>query len=587
MLCYILLAEIAFQFLLKTWSEVLEIVLFVGILAAFLVSKLAVEGPRGLMRILVGTWTQRLAALFVLALMSSFLWGDHSSRSIFALLRLPTYLVIIAMVADAVREEKRIPSFSWIILGGIAFIFMLTLAEYYFGSDLLGLKCADVERCMTWKEEGWHWNGLLATQQMPDPFYGRENLRATVMAEAYGISRLALFAILAYALGLGLMVASRRWASKLIAGSLLTIIVFGVFASGSRSATLAIPIVFASFITLSAVSLPRTMVPLTVSGIAVLAGAFLMLLVLPTGTTAFDRILGRHTDRFEWDFADYASIDAPPGVKIVGAGIRNEDVAIIAYLIDDRRHRDDDDPVQDWRWQRGQARSDDAAGPDSDDAAEPGDDTESVYYARPDNDTWTEVEGALDRRYALTGHDIGKFLRGYTFYEKNGDTYLAVTPAIGPIRGLSARLRLDEWRFRNWKLALELFADNPLGGSGYRTFQPEARARFPDTKTIGVHSGYLKILSESGLLGALPLLAVLACAAWMMWRFAPGASAEATLWRNAFLSAFATMLVVDLIDTHSSDRYYWIVLSFAAVAEIWRRQNRVRTAGETATSCKP
>ena len=103
-LVYVLAAQAAFQFLLKTWSEVLEIALFVAIVAAFLALKFAADGPRGLLSIATGTWTQRLAALFLVCLMVTFIWGDHSVRSALALLRLPTYLVIIAMVVDGMRR---------------------------------------------------------------------------------------------------------------------------------------------------------------------------------------------------------------------------------------------------------------------------------------------------------------------------------------------------------------------------------------------------------------------------------------------------------------------------------------------------
>ncbi len=564
MLSYVLLIEITFQFLLKTWSEVLEIVLFVAILAVFLALKLAAEGPKGVLHILTGTWTQRLAAVFVLALMLSFLWGDHSTRSILALIRLPTYLVIIAMVVDAVREEKRIPSFAWTILGGSAIIFTLVLVEFYFGSDAVGLKCADVEKCMTYKPEGWHWEGLLDSSVDVEEFSeSRGSLEATVIADAYGISRLGMFAILAYVLGIGLIITSRRWPSRLIAVGLLTIIIFGAFVSGSRSGTFAILIVLAAFIALSAVSPPRVVVPLTASGIAVLAAAFLASQVLPTGITSFDRIfpqlLGSGSSRG-------SAIDAPPpGVKFGVARIRDEEAekrvgeTIIAYLVYD-------DPANPWHWQRANAQSDDAS--------------------KPNHATWTDVEDALSYDYTLTGGDWGKFLRGYVYYEKDGGIYWAQTPAIGPIRkGLGAPppvsaggvgVSSDEWRTRNWKLALEIFADDPVGGSGFRTFQAEARERFPDTLTVGAHNGYLQILAEAGLIGALPLLAVLACALWMMWRLAPGASAEATLWRNAFLSAFAVLLLINLVDTHSSDRYFWVVLSFAAVTEIWKRQRDSR-----------
>ena len=104
LLVYVLAAQTAFQFLLKTWSEVLEITLFMAIVGAYLAVRLAAEGVRGLVDIAGGLWTQRLAALFLVCLMVTFIWGDHSVRSALALLRLPTYLVIIAMVVDAMRR---------------------------------------------------------------------------------------------------------------------------------------------------------------------------------------------------------------------------------------------------------------------------------------------------------------------------------------------------------------------------------------------------------------------------------------------------------------------------------------------------
>ena len=678
LLCYVLLVEIAFQFLLKTWSEVLEILLFAAILAVFLALKLVAEGPRGWLRILTDTWTQRLAALFILGIMISFLWGDHSTRSVLALLRLPTYLVIIAMVVETLREEKRIPSFAWTILVGITLVFMLVLVEFYFGSDAVGLKCTDLPKCEHYKMDGWHWEGLLDRSTDIEVFTQHGgNLNASVIAEAYGLSRLGLFSILAYALGIGLIITSGRWRSRLIAGSLLAVVAFGIFISGSRSGTLALPIVLAAFLALSAVSLPRSVVRLTVAGVAVLAAAFLMLLVLPTGFTTFDRI----------------SQEEPPKYEIGEAAVRGEaaeqrvGTPVIAYLVQDELHLADDDPIQPWYWQRANAQPNDANA--------------------PDEATWTQVKGAPTGEYNATGDDRGKFLRSYVYYEKNGSLYRAETPAIGPIQealvpvaelpvvepveeelpavesadaelptvepveeellavesveeelpavesteeelpavepveeelpavepaeeelpavepveeelpavesteeetpavepaeeelpavepveeellavepaeeeppAVEVNLALDQPRISNWMLALELFTDNPVGGSGFRTFQPEALERFQGAidvgvHDVGVHNGYLQILSESGLIGTLPLLAVLAWSLWMMWRLAPGASGDAILWRNAFLSAFLTFLALNVIDTHTEDRFFWTVLAFAAVVEVWNRQ---------------
>ena len=728
LLCYVLLVEIAFQFLLKTWSEVLEILLFAAILAVFLALKFVAEGPRGWLRILTDTWTQRLAALFILGIMISFLWGDHSTRSVLALLRLPTYLVIIAMVVETLREEKRIPSFAWTILVGITLVFMLVLVEFYFGSDAVGLKCTDVPKCEHYKIDGWHWEGLLDRSTDIEVFTRQGgNLNASVIAEAYGLSRLGLFSILAYALGIGLIITSGRWRSRLIAGSLLAVVAFGIFISGSRSGTLALPVVLAAFLALSAVSLPRSVVRLTVAGVAVLAAAFLMLLVLPTGFTTFDRISQEEAPKHE---IGEAAVRGEAAEQRVGT-------PVIAYLVQDELHLADDDPIQPWYWQRANAQPNDANA--------------------PDEATWTQVKGAPTGEYNATGDDRGKFLRSYVYYEKNGSLYRAETPAIGPIQealvpvaelpvvepveeelpavaateeelptvepveeelpavelaeeelpavesveeelpavaateeelptvepveeelpavesaeeelpavesveeelpavesteeelpavepveeelpavesaeeelpavepaeeelpavesaeeelpavepteeelpavepaeeeppavepaeeeppAAEVNLALDQPRISNWMLALELFTDNPVGGSGFRTFQPEALARFQGAidvgvHDVGVHNGYLQILSESGLIGTLPLLAVLAWSLWMMWRLAPGASAETILWRNAFLSAFVAFLALNLIDTHSEDRFFWTVLAFAAVVEVWNRQ---------------
>ena len=738
LLCYVLLVEIAFQFLLKTWSEVLEILLFAAILAVFLALKFVAEGPRGWLRILTDTWTQRLAALFILGIMISFLWGDHSTRSILAFLRLPTYLVIIAMVVETLREEKRIPSFAWTILVGITLVFMLVLVEFYFGSDAVGLKCTDVPRCEHYKMDGWHWEGLLDRSTDIEVFTRHGgNLNASVIAEAYGLSRLGLFSILAYALGIGLIITSGRWRSRLIAGSLLAVVAFGIFISGSRSGTLALPIVLAAFLALSAASLPRSVVRLTVAGVAVLAAAFLMLLVLPTGFTTFDRISQEEAPKYE---IGEAAVRGEAAEQRVGT-------PVIAYLVQDESHLADDDPIQPWYWQRANAQPNDANA--------------------PDEATWTQVKGAPTGEYNATGDDRGKFLRSYVYYEKNGSLYRAETPAIGPIQealvavaelpaiepaeeelpavestdaelptvepveaeppavesaeeesptvepaeeelpavesaeeespavesaeeespavesaeeespavesaeeespavesaeeespavepaeeespavesaeeespavesaeeespavesteeespavesteeelpavesteeelpavesteeelpavesteeelpAVEVNLALDQPRISNWMLALELFTDNPVGGSGFRTFQPEALDRFRGAidvavHDVGVHNGYLQVLSESGSIGTLPLLAVLAWSLWMMWRLAPGASTDAILWRNAFLSAFVAFLAMNVVDTHTEDRFFWTVLAFAAVVEVWNRQ---------------
>ena len=475
LLAYALAVETALQFLLKAWSEAVEVALFAGIVGAFLGMTLAAGGPRGLWRQLTGTWTLRLAAVFLLAVGISFLWGDHSLRSVLAWLRLPTYLAMVAMVAAALEEERRLPAFAWTVLGGIAAVFALILVEFYFGSDVVGLECADVERCVTQKLEGWHWEGLLRREDRGDGFgtYGG-TLNASVIAEAYGLNRLGLFGLLGSALGFGLMLSGRRRWVKVGAGALAALIIFGVIIGGSRSGLLGVGLAFAGLAILSGLTLRgRLLVPLLVSGAGVAAGVALLLWVMPYGVTTFDRI-----------FFDAAT-----------AAERNP----------------------------------------------------AAQAAEADREALRVVDTA-GLRWLLR---MNEWLRG----EENR-------------KGFS----LDRRRIRNWGLAMELAAANPWGGEGFRTFQPEARRRFPETITAGVHSGYLKVLAETGLLGLLPYLALLGGAVWLMLRLGPGATPGMVLWRNVFLSAFAAMLLLNLVDTHSSDRYFWMTLGFVGVAEVWRRR---------------
>ena len=134
-----------------------------------------------------------------------------------------------------------------------------------------------------------------------------------------------------------------------------------------------------------------------------------------------------------------------------------------------------------------------------------------------------------------------------------------------------------------WQVGWDLFLENPLGGAGFRMFRPEYARRRPEkvlapaafgggVTYVGVHSGYLKVLAEAGLLGGVLFLALIGRALTVMTPArAPGsgsASAE-NVWRVAFLSAFVGMLAVNAVDTHSEDRLFWIVLGFAAAVETW------------------
>ena len=467
LLGYVLAVEVALQFLLKAWSEVLDIFLFVFITGGFLVATCLLKGFRGLTGMVTDTWTQRLAALFLGALAVSFLWGDHSVRSVLALLRLPTYLIVIAMTVESLRGgERRIRSLAWTILVGVCFVYVLAFIEFFWGSDILGLECSDAPKCLQFKTVGWHWHGLFSEET---PFgiqaFAMHGgiLNATVIGESYGLNRLGLFSILAYSLGMGIVLNSDDMRWKSVGVGLVIFLLFGVMLSGSRSATIVIAglsIVLTALVGLygRTLRLVRTCI---VTHLVIFAALFALWRIMPAGITAIDRLVTPTTGTVA---------DGRDG----GSSAPEETAA----------------PVE----------------------------TAVIY---------------------------------------DGQLYAG-----------------DE-RLHKWGLALDVFRARPVGGGGYRMFPLLFRNAYPSEWWIdaGVHSGYLKVLAEAGLMGTLPLLALLGCALVMMSARAPGLSSARNVWRVVFLSTFIGMLTLNAVDTHSEDRFFWIVLAFAATFEGWRHRN--------------
>lgn len=472
LLGYALVVETAFQFLLQAWSRTLEVFLFVTIVAAFLLATFAVRGLKGLVGIVMDTWTQRLAALAVAALALTFLWGDQSSTSVLALLRLPTYLVIIALVAETVRDERRVVRLAWTIIGAISALYALALVELLLGSAVLGLNCTDVEAC--WDATSprfWDWPGVLGDspkaavadaarwQRAPDTLL--ESLRATVIGAAYGMNRLLFFALLAYTLAIGIVLTARQRRAKLLAAGLVAFVFCGVVLTESRSTL----VIVAVFILLAAIvgwtpRLRRQLRPI------VLTSATLL-------------------------------------------------IVVVAF------------------WQ-----------------AVPG-------------------EGTTIDRIAHTA-------RAYRQGEE---------------------VESDQARLTNWTLALDLFVSQPFGGSGFRNFPNEARERLFDDRpapdrigggaplaegegrrlmgyqNVGVHSGYLKVLAEAGLLGMVPFVALLVFVTKLTFAKAPMLSESTAVWQMVFAATLAGILMINLVDTHTGDQYFWTVLGFVAALEHWRRHS--------------
>ncbi len=173
---------------------------------------------------------------------------------------------------------------------------------------------------------------------------------------------------------------------------------------------------------------------------------------------------------------------------------------IFISLVGDQPHRLDDDPIQPWQWQRSDAAFDDAK--------------------------WSDIEGAASWRYTPTGEDLGKFLRAYVYYEKDGRTHRGQTPVLGPIApsltGIeSARNVLGIVRFEKegalpvrlglWRMGAEKALNSPVFGHGlYQLHYMEGARIGPQNRPTGTHNLYLMLIGEAGIIPlALYLLALL------------------------------------------------------------------------------
>ena len=578
---YAFVAQTALQFLLKAWSEALEIALFVTIVGSFVVTTYLLKGVRGLVGLATDTFTQRLAALFLAALALTFLWGDQSPRSLLALLRLPTFLIIIALVVEILRSKERIAALAWTILATVCAIYALALIEFFFGSRALGFECADVRKCLQFKQQNWLWPGL------SNYYWGIEDfsrhggiLNATVVAEAYGMGRLGMFTLLSYAVGMAIVLTSRHLSVKAIAVALVTFVLCGQILTGARSATLAVLgiSVFLVVAVACQAKARRQAKTLILTNLAVFAVVALFWQMLPKGITSLDRLMTPTEDG-----ESYGDIH---GLATGKAGlIRRSSKSVVGLRIEGVALDETYEVQVRTLNQQGIWRATDEIAVDASSAID-------RWHAECGNSsscgdivlTWHAFEntwwGIVHYQYRLRNGE-GPWSPWQSFIAQPRDQILAeLRRAVEDVENLMVvhyvgATVVDGWRTRNWQLAWDLFVANPLGGNGFRTFQQEASQRFGEEPNVisivGVHSGYLKVLSEAGLLGMIPFLGLLAFASLAMLRVNAELAAPMVVWQIAFAGALMAMLAINVIDTHSEDRFFWLTLAFAAVLETWRR----------------
>ncbi len=188
-----------------------------------------------------------------------------------------------------------------------------------------------------------------------------------------------------------------------------------------------------------------------------------------------------------------AHVSGGDGEKKVGA-------AVSVYLVNDKIHRADDNPVSPWRWQRANPMPSDAN--------------------TPDDATWTDIAGIWSYRYVPLSDDIGKFLRAHTSYEKEGVMRRASTPVIGPIvdtpvtilekaneniataKGETSGSALQN-RIELWRIGAEMALESPIVGHGFyqlHHYYMDGVHSEHQEKPPGVHNIYLMLVGESGII---------------------------------------------------------------------------------------
>ncbi len=455
---YILMIQAAFQGVIIAHWGIVGNILTLAICCLFLVATyIQTRDIRGLANTAVlGTRTQQLAALFVLSLTITMVWGDHSYPSLLSLGQKITFLLIMAVVIDTMRRKATLTLFAWVTSGSIALLFILMLIEYYSGIDL------------TMLDEQWHVSHDFCKE------INHLRMGHLTIDDLYGTNRLAFYAILPIALGMGLIQTSKRLLPKALAALMMILIIFWVILSGSRSGTLAVLITCLTFFVINTRSW-KAACGYAVTGSAILAGVFLLLWLLPVGVTSLERIV--------------------------------------------------------------------------------------------QNDSLSRI---------LSSHALN-----FGLCDKNSAATAKPATAAMPDKIIARRanrykgMTIDSGRQRNWKIALEVFLEHPLGGSGFGTSTNEVLARIPDAKITDPHSGYLMVLSESGLLGTIPLAALLAYTFILLFQRTPNMSGETIIWKAVFCSAFTGMLAANLTASYLFERHLWVVLAFAAVIEVWKREGNV------------
>ena len=231
---------------------------------------------------------------------------------------------------------------------------------------------------------------------------------------------------------------------------------------------------------------------------------------------------------------------------------------IYVYLVNNKSHWADDNPVNLWRWQRADTR--------------PGD------VNTPDDTTWTNIEGEFTFNYTLTDEDRGKFLRAYVSDEKNGMAYRIQTEIIGPIMAASAETVADtsesgralSRRMLLWKIGFNKALESPIIGHGLYQFHSIEGAPIGNLGIpTGVHNVYLMLFGEAGITPLILYLLSLFFLMRLLW------TVPKSLGRDLVVGWVIVMAVFSLMFHHllTMGAYNFVIgLACATAAFLVQRQ---------------
>ena len=118
-----------------------------------------------------------------------------------------------------------------------------------------------------------------------------------------------------------------------------------------------------------------------------------------------------------------------------------------------------------------------------------------------------------------------------------------------------------------------------LSGAGSDTF---GKLGATDVFTYGsAHNAYLQLAIENGIVSAVLFLAITVRSIYILSRSSGSADRNSTFWQHAFLGGLIAMLVSNMFNVYTFERFIWIALGFAVALEFREKRQTTETVRQT------